>query len=294
VERVFDTWFDSSISPLYILKYTRKPEGFFEKHQPCSVRPQGKEIVRTWLYYTVLKDWLLTGRRIFKDVWINYHVVDEKGKKMSKSKGNIIDPKDVLDRFGAEPFRLWTAMEGNLEKTDFRCSFERMEGTGKTLTKLWNVARFISMFPAPKTRPKKLCALDEWILKEVNGIVKHARERYEHYDFHNPATMIRNFLWETFASHYIELVKQRAYNQNGGFSREEQAAARYTLNTVLDAILLMLSPIIPLITHRIYTDLRGKDNHGLQFPETDERVAKKRLPFNAKDVMEFTSAVWKA
>ncbi len=294
VERVFDTWFDSSISPLYILKYTRKPEGFFEKHQPCSVRPQGKEIVRTWLYYTVLKDWLLTGRRIFKDVWINYHVVDEKGKKMSKSKGNMIDPKEVLDRFGAEPFRLWTVMEGNLEKTDFRCSFERMEGTGKTLTKLWNVARFISMFPAPKTRPKKLCALDEWILQEVNGIVKHARERYENYDFHNPATRIRNFLWETFASHYVELVKQRAYNENGEFSREEQAAARYTLNTVLDAILLLLSPIVPLITYRIYTDLRGKDNHGLEFPGTDERVAKKRLPFNAKDVMEFNSAVWKA
>ncbi|MGV8141549.1 MAG: class I tRNA ligase family protein, partial [Candidatus Woesearchaeota archaeon] len=105
-ERVFDTWFDSSISPLYILKYSRDLEFF--KHNPvCSLRPQGKEITRTWLYYTLLKDYLLTGKCIFDDVWINYHIVDENGKKMSKSAGNGIDPKDILDKFGAEPFRLW-------------------------------------------------------------------------------------------------------------------------------------------------------------------------------------------
>jgi len=152
--RVFDTWFDSSITPLYFLQYGRNDD-FFNKNSLCTLRPQGKEIIRTWLYYTVLKDYLLTGKCIFKDVWINYHIVDDKGYKMSKSKGNVIDPKEVLDRFGAEPFRLWAAVEGNLEKTDFRCSFDRIDGAGKTLTKLWNVARFISMFDYENSENKK-------------------------------------------------------------------------------------------------------------------------------------------
>ncbi|MDP6459209.1 MAG: class I tRNA ligase family protein, partial [Candidatus Hydrothermarchaeota archaeon] len=181
-ERVFDTWFDSSISPLCILKYSRDDE-FFNKNSPCTLRPQGKEIVRTWLYYTLLKDYLLTGKGIFRDVWINYHIVDEEGRKMSKSKGNVIDPKDILDKFGAEPFRLWAAIEGNLDKTDFRCSFERIDGAGKTITKLWNIARFVSMFPHD-CGEYELTPLDQWILHEANDLVKLARDKYETYNVH--------------------------------------------------------------------------------------------------------------
>ncbi len=292
-ERVFDTWFDSSISPLYILKYNKDPKGFFGKNQPCSLRPQGKEIIRTWLYYTVLKDWLLTGKLIFSDVWINYHILDDKGKKMSKSKGNVIDPKKVLDMFGAEPFRLWTVIEGNLEKTDFRCSFERIQGAGKTLTKLWNVSRFISMFHAPKSKPKKLCALDEWIISEIDEIVKDARKRYERYDFHNPAAKMKNFIWETFASHYIELVKQRAYNQEKKFTKGEEDSARYTLHHVLDRIMLVLAPVLPFFTYSVYNDLRGNDIHSEEFPEPDVKLLKKKRDFGAEDLMAFNSAVWK-
>ncbi|MBN2331433.1 MAG: valine--tRNA ligase [Candidatus Aenigmarchaeota archaeon] len=293
-ERVFDTWFDSSISPLYILKYSRPPLGFFSRNQPCSLRPQGKEIVRTWLYYTVLKDWLLTGKCIFKDVWINYHIVDERGKKMSKRTGNAIDPKEVLDRFGAEPFRLWAAIEGNLEKTDFRCSFDRIEGAGKTLTKLWNIARFISMFPPPKRKPGMLCPLDEWALAEIGKIAAYARDRYNKYDFHNPATKMKNFLWEAFASHYLELVKNRAYNQDGRFTREEQDSARFTLNSVLDQLLLLLAPIVPFITATIFMDLRGADIHSQPFPKPDAKTLKKRPGFGTKDIMELNGMVWKA
>ena len=295
-ERVFDTWFDSSISPLYILKYSRDPQGFFEKHQPCSLRPQGKEIIRTWLYYTVLKDWLLTGKRIFRDVWINYHILDEKGRKMSKRLGNVIDPKDVLDRFGAEPFRLWAAIEGNLENTDFHCSFERIEGAGKTLTKLWNVARLVSMFPEPKAAPKHLCALDEWIMREMDDIAAFSMERYGSYDFHNPATKLKNFLWEAFASHYLELAKQRAYNQQGQFSSDEEASARHTMHCVLRNMLLLLAPITPLITFRIFKDLTGKDIHSMEFPAAGAaKAAKAPKPvFTSEELMELDGAIWKA
>src|SRR3989338_6683041 len=98
---------------------------FFKKAFPCSLRPNGKEIIRTWTYYAILRAYQLTGKCVFKDQWVNYHIVDEKGYKMSKSRGNVIDTKEVLDKFGAEPFRLWAAIEGDLAKTDFRCSFER-------------------------------------------------------------------------------------------------------------------------------------------------------------------------
>jgi valyl-tRNA synthetase len=310
-ERVFDTWFDSSISPLYIMKYHKEPAGFFERARPCSLRPQGKEIVRTWLYYTVLKDWLLTDECIFRDVWVNYHILDEKGKKMSKSLGNVIDPHQVLERSGAEPFRLWAAIEGNLEKTDFRCSFERIDGAGKTLTKLWNVARFVSMFPAPEKKPGKLCPLDEWILSETDELVRYADERYGKYDFHNPGTRIKNFIWEAFSSHYVELAKQRAYNQDGKFSKAEQDSARYALNHVLDKLMLILAPVVPFLTYSVYMDLRGKDIHMEPFPVVEKAVAakpakgkskekgkdkpgKKALAaFTSQDIMDFNSAVWK-
>ena len=293
-ERVFDTWFDSSISPLYILKYHKDPKGFFEKSQPCTLRPQGKEIIRTWLYYTVLKDWLLTGKLIFRDVWVNYHILDERGKKMSKSKGNVIDPKDVLEKFGAEPFRLWAAVEGNLEKTDFRCSFERIEGAGKTLTKLWNVSRFISMFDPPARKPANLEPLDEWIIRETESLVDYTAKSYEKYDFHNPAVRIKNFIWETFASHYVELVKRRAYNMDKDFSRPEQDSARYTLNYVLDRIMLLLAPVLPFLTYSVYRDLRGKDVHKEPFPAADKKMLRKDIGFSADDIAAFNSAVWKA
>jgi valyl-tRNA synthetase len=290
-ERVFDTWFDSSITPLYILKYSRDPD-FFDKNIPCTLRPQGKEIVRTWLYYTVLKDYLLTGKVIFRDVWINYHIVDENGHKMSKSLGNVIDPKDILNRFGAEPFRLWAALEGNLEKTDFRCSFERIEGTKKTVTKLWNVARFISMFPNPNEFDSSgLSGADKWIIEEMNKLIKKSRDRYENYDFHGPATWIKHFLWETFASHYLELVKNRAYNKDEKFSVKEQESVHFTLHLTMQNILKLLAPIIPFITYRIYRDMYGEDVHLTGFPRTLNRF---RPGFTTPDLEELNRAVWKA
>ncbi len=286
-ERVFDTWFDSSISPLYILKYSRDDE-FFKKNFPCSLRSQGKEIIRTWLYYTLLKDYLLTGKIAFKDVWINYHITDEKGKKMSKSLGNIIDPKDVLNEYGAEPFRLWAAVEGNLDQSDFIFSFERIEGAGKTLTKLWNVARFISMFD--KGKKVKLTDLDEWIINELNKLIIEANEKYEKYDFHNPSVNIKHFIWETFASHYIELVKNRAYNENDKFSKQDQESALFTLHYCLQTILKLLAPINPMITEKIYIEIYDKDIHKEEFPEVEIEV---KNEIETNDIVELDSLVWK-
>ncbi len=286
--RVFDTWFDSSISPLYILMYERNNE-FFKKAFPCTLRPNGKEIVRTWGYYTLLRCYQLLKKSIFRDYWVNYHIVDEKGHKMSKSKGNVIDPREILDKCGAEPFRLWAAIEGNLEKTDFRCSFERIEGAGKTINKLWNIARFISMFPFVE-QSKILLELDRWIISELNSLIKQARDCYEKYNFHEPAINLKHFIWETFASHYLEIVKPRVYNQDKKFTKEEQDSGLYTLHYCLDIILKLLAPINPLITYYVYKNLRNKDVHLEAFPEA---VRVEKVGFETKEFTDLNSEIWK-
>jgi len=285
--RVFDTWFDSSNTPLYILQYA-KDKKFFEKHIPCSLRPQGKEIIRTWLYYTLLKNYLLNKTCIFKDVWINYHVVDEKGKKMSKSLGNVIDPKEVVEKYGAEPLRLWAALEGNITSGDFRCSMERISATGKTITKLWNIARFVSMFPEKKKA--KLSELDKSILEELNSLIKFCDECYSQYDFHNPAIKLRRFLWESFASNYLELVKPRAYNSSKKFSKEEQEAAFYTMHTCLKTLLLLLSPILPFITYYIYKKLYNKKIYGEKFPSS---IKCEKAVISFSKIEELNTQIWK-
>lgn len=287
-ERVLDTWFDSSISPLYIMKY---PGKFFHRHARCTLRPQGKEIVRNWLYYTLLRCYLLEKRSIFRDVWLHYHVVDDKGKKLSKSLGNVIDPHVILEKYGAEPFRFWCVVEGNLDKQDFRCSFERIEGAAKTLTKLWNIARFVSMMPTQQAKSKKVTTeTDRWIISEMNAIIKDAKERYSKYDFHNPAIKLRHFLWETFASHYLELVKSRAYNQGGRFSKEDQESALYTLNYCLENILKLLAPVVPMFTQKIYRDIYGRNIHNEKFPTP--KLTKSKI--STQDIEELNSFVWKA
>jgi len=292
-ERVFDTWFDSSISPLYILGYERYPE-FFKKHEQCSLRPQGKEIVRTWLYYTLLKDYLLTGKTIFKDAWIHHHIVDEQGHKFSKSKGNGIDPHVVLERFGAGPFRVWCAIEGNLDQSDFRCSMERIETAGKLLEKLWNVSKFVSMFELTSAEEKKheMMEIDFWIMQEIDKLVESAHEGFGRYDFHNPVVKIINFTRDEFASHYVETVKRRAYNNDPlvKFTPEQRNAAVKTLRTALRTLLELLYPINPAMTAFIYKELFNEKVSEKEFPNKSGLTS----TINSQHLIEFNSAVWKA
>lgn len=286
--RVFDTWFDSSNSAAYVLGKGRDEE-FFKKNLPCTLRPQGKEIIRTWLYYSLLKHYLLHGQKLFDHAWINYHILDEKGIKMSKSLGNVIDPKEVLDKYGAEPFRLWIALEGNLSSTDLSCSFARIEGAGKTLTKFWNVAKFVSAFEKPAKKPT-LQPLDEWILNQLNVVIENSRKGFDNYDYHAPAAAMRHFLWDEFASHYLEMAKNRAYNETKEFSDEESQAARWTLHYCLDTLLVLFAPIVPMFTYYVYEGRNGKDVNLESYPLA---IATKPSEFSGDDILNLNSFIWK-
>ncbi|MBM3232300.1 valine--tRNA ligase [Candidatus Pacearchaeota archaeon] len=283
-EKVFDTWFDSSISELNMINY---PSEFAKKAYPISLRPQGKEIVRTWLYYTVLRGYLETGKVPFQDVWIHQHITDQQGRKMSKSVGNIIDPKEIIKQHGAESFRFWAALEGNLAEQDLKCSMDRIGAESKTINKLINLARFVTQFKKPAKA--KTTSLDKLFIDYIDAETVNIDESYERYDFHKPAEILRRFLWEIFASYYVEIVKSRAYNETNSFSKEESDSAKYTLHYLLERMITLLYPIIPQVTSVIGNEL-GLHLHKKEFP----KIKKKENPIKKiEEIMMFNSEVWK-
>jgi valyl-tRNA synthetase len=280
--KVFDTWMDSSGSNLWCTHYHDRP-GFFQANFPTSLRPQGRDIVRTWLHYTLLKSHQLLGQPGFQHVWVTGLGMDEKGRKMSKSLGNVIEPEVILNEFGADAFRFWAASESTIGD-DFRISKDRIQGAKKFLSKFHNVARFVSAFDAPPQRPAQLDPVDQWILAEMNRLVEDAVEGYRGFNFFQAANRLRDFVWNTFAPHYLEMAKRRAY--------EGDASARWTCHVVLRSCLLLLAPISPFIAHRTYAQLYGGDVHEAAFPQAVEGIDAGLVSLTEK-VDGFNSEIWK-
>ncbi|MDH5635011.1 MAG: class I tRNA ligase family protein, partial [Candidatus Bathyarchaeota archaeon] len=289
-ERTFDTWFDSSISGLFVINYFRNSE-FFKKAFPASMRPQGIDIVRNWLYYSILRTYLLFKEPAFRKIRLSGMGLDEKGEAMHKSKGNIVYPETMFQRYGADAFRFWSASEGKLG-SNYRFSEARVKGAALFVTKLWNIARFISSFPVVIENFES-GALDKMILAQLNDVVKECKSGYDELDVYVPANAVRNFAWNVFADHYVEAVKSRAYNQHGEFSENLQLGAWYTLHTCLNTILKLLAPICPFVTEALWRELySNKSIHVQPFPQE-----RKELESNLKELstqfMNFNTAVWK-
>lgn len=277
-QRTFDTWMDSSVSPLYISKYKRDGN-FFNKVYPITLRPQGYEIIRTWLYYTLLRCYQLTNNLCFKYAWIHGMGVDEKGKKMSKSIGNVIDPFPILQEKFADALRLAGALAGN-QGYDFRISIKAIENEEKFLNKLFNIAKFVSNFEIVE-KPEKLEESDKAILAKFNEFKKQVVRAYKKFNFHLPAKLLKDFLWNYFASHYVELVKARAYSNN--------ASAIWTLHEILKESLTLFYPIIPFITYYLYENIYHADLEKEKFPEIEEYKAE----INFEEIMELNAKIWK-
>ena len=283
--RTFDTWMDSSLSPLYITKYMRNAK-FHSLTYPVTLRMQGKEIVRTWLYYTLLKCYQLTGREPFKHAWIGGLGQDAQGRAMRKSLGNFADPEPTLAKFGADAFRFWGASEASLGY-DFRYSEERIAGAGKFLTKLWNTCRFISSFPVPEKA--ELTWTDKWMLNELGKLIQECAGAYERFDLFTVSTKMREFLWNVFASNYLEMAKGRAYGD--GATKGEQEAAWYTLHTVVKSMLLLLAPIVPYLTDYVWRRLYGTQSiHLEEFPKAQRFDVSEKV---SQSIIDFNAQVWK-
>lgn len=277
--KVFDTWMDSSVSNLYILHPFRNTS--WGATHICSVRPQGRDIVRTWLYYTALKSLLLRGQRPFEHAWITGLGMDKQGRKMSKSLGNVIDPDLIIGKVGSDAFRLWIAGESTVGD-DFRINEEKIMGAGKFMQKLANVAAFVGKFPQPDAKPARLHPADEWILGELDQVIATSVAAYKGLDFFTPANAVRSFVWNTFAPHYVEMVKGRAYNND--------PAACWTLHHVLRTALELLAPITPFASHYYAHGIYGTDVHRASFPKP---IGGPHLPNTTTEIIAFNSVVWK-
>ncbi len=291
-KRVFDTWFDSSISVLYASGYSRYPEvhKLYLEGKAKALRPQGIDIIRTWLYYSVLRIYLLYGKPAFDMIRLSGMGLDEKGEAMHKSKGNVIYPEPYVEKYGADAFRFWSAAASKLG-SDYRFSEQLLRTGALFINKLWNVARFVSAFPKDFEAP--LMPQDLALLGLLNNVIRKVRHGFENLDFYEPINELYHFVWDIFASHYIELVKNRAYNANREFSADEQRSAWRTLHTVLRSVLLMLAPMLPFVTDAIWRELygNGKSIHTELLPnpnpEWDTPLSEQFLI-----VMKVNSGIW--
>ncbi len=289
--RVFDTWFDSSISTLYVTRWAVDRK-FYEAASENVLRPQGQDIIRTWLYYTLLRVYELTGKSAFKWVRITGMGLDPTGRPMHKSLGNIIDPEPIVEEYGADAFRFWAAVASKLGY-DYRFDIGKVK-TGRLLvTKLWNIARLLSAFPEPEGESYELTLTDKAFLALYEEYIEKVDKAYSELDVYEPGLLLYEFLWDYFASHYVELAKDRAYNREGEFKVEAQKAAWATLHKIFKGSLAALSPIMPFITDDIYRTLYGSSVHKQRIPEPSMSLEERAMYAEiARRIVEVNKAIW--
>jgi len=287
---VCDCWVDSSITPLIISKWL-EDDSFFEKTYPSSLRPQGYEIIRTWAFYTIYRNLILTGKPCFKDLLINGMVAGPDGRKMSKSLGNVIEPEEPLRRYSADTIRQWASI-GTLGD-DYPFSWEECEHSQRFLTKLWNISRFIELhlrdFDGKK--PKELAEVDKWILSKLQRLIQRCTRQLDCYIFNIPLEQIRGFVWHDLADNYLEMVKHRLYKPEI-YGEESKRAAQYTLDLILRTILKLLSPFTPHICDEIWSNI-FKDGYVTvaDWPEVDKKLISKDSEETGKILVEIIGEI---
>jgi valyl-tRNA synthetase len=257
-EDVFDTWMDSSVSPLFNTFWHRdegRGAGMHQRMYPMTVRPQSHDIIRTWLFYTILRCNLLTGKTPFTHVMMGGFILDPQGHPMHKSRGNVIDPMDVIAEHGAEALRYYAALcdlgeDNAIRDKDF------VRGR-RFAMKYHNVQRFLHAVlksqPPLAIETVRLNPVDAWLINELSDTIETVTAALEEYAYSRAVRALEGFLWHTFADHYIELVKARAYRTD-----EDGEAARAVLYHAGWAITRMLSPFFPHVTEEAYHELYAK------------------------------------
>ena len=259
---VLDTWMDSSISVLNVTGWdgaAQRPPLF-----PAQIRPQGHDIIRTWAFYTILRSLALTGEKPWEQILVNGMVLGEDGFKMSKSRGNIIAPEEILGQYGADALRQWAAA-GAATGSDIQFNWNDVVAASRFQTKLWNIARF-SLLQLRKedveeaSEPTLLA--DRWLLARLSSCVAEVTEAMEAYQFDRGLKAIREFAWEVLADEYIELVKGRLYGEGEG-----RAGAVHTLDTTLDVLCRLLAPFIPSFAEEVFSQLGRGSVHAQYWPD---------------------------
>ena len=287
-EDVLDTWMDSSISPLSIAGW---PNEDYVNHFPANIRPQGHDIIRTWTFYTTLRCLALTDQKPFSDVVINGMVFGEDGYKMSKSRGNVIGPEEVIEQYGADALRTWAA--NSVPGSDVIFDWKEIKHGYRFIRKFWNAFRFISMqiFDEEVSYDEvkdELVPLDMWILSKLNNLNKRVDNAFANYNFADTIGLIEKFFWHDFCDEYIEAVKYRLYND---VSDESRKAAKYTLRCVIETSLKLLSPIIPFFVEEVYQYFDNQSIHTTSWPEVNEELISEEMEIKGETTIELIDEV---
>ncbi|MGC8644889.1 MAG: valine--tRNA ligase [Thermoplasmata archaeon] len=238
-EEVFDTWMDSSISPLFNTFYARD-EDLFKKLYPMSLRPQGQDIIRTWAYYSILRGNLLTGRNPWREIMVDGNIMAPDGRPMHASWGNVVDPVEMIGKYGADAFRYFTATCSLGEDSPFR---ERDLVRGQRfVNKIFNLVSFLEFYDGKQTSEGNLRPADHWIRRELNSTISQVNAAMSSYSMDKAIRLLENFIWHTLADGYVEIVKHRL---------SERMAYENAYRVILSSI-VMISPILPFIAEDSY------------------------------------------
>ncbi len=273
---VLDTWFSSALWPFGTLGWPEKTKDLWSFY-PTSLLVTGFDIIFFWVARMIMMGMHFMKEKPFGDVYIHALVRDEKGEKMSKTKGNVIDPLDMVEKYGADSLRFTLAALA-AQGRDIRLSEKRIEGYKHFANKIWNASKFVlSNFENNRGKVfKDLSALklsydDKWILTRLQEVIKSSIKAIEEYRYNDYANGLYDFFWHEYCDWYLEFSKERIYKGTD----EEKAAALSTLIYVLDRSMKMLHPVMPFITEEIWQKLPFKDADYLPvapYPEVDDRL----------------------
>ena len=251
-EDVLDTWFSSALWPFSTLGWPDKTPDL-EYFYPTDVLVTGYDIIFFWVARMIFSGMEHMKQIPFHTVFIHGLVRDEKGRKMSKSLGNGIDPIEMINTYGADALR-FNMVTGNSPGNDTRFYVERCEAMRNFANKIWNASRFLMMnLTIEKCEiPERLEMEDKWILSRLNGLIAEASENIERYELGIAAGKIYDFIWDTYCDWYIELTKPRLARERSDADKEN---AQQVLCYVLTELLKLLHPFMPFITEEIWQAL---------------------------------------
>jgi len=244
------------------------------KLYPTDLLVTGFDIIFFWVARMVLMGLFNTKREPFEKVYIHGLIRDRFGEKMSKTKGNVVDPLDLIAKYGADALRFGLAIQ-TVPGSDIKFNEKRIEGYKHFANKIWNASRYVLMnlpenFEVKDPLETQLSAEDKWILYRLNKTVETVREGFKEFDFSKSAQALYSFFWDEYCDWYIEFSKERVYGED----KRNKEAALNTLVFVLDRALKLLHPFMPYITEEIWDYLPTKDRKSISlapYPETNPK-----------------------
>jgi len=295
---VLDTWFSSALWPFSTMGWPKETK-LLKRFYPTSVLVTGFDILFFWVARMMMMGLKFRGDVPFRDVYIHGLVRDERGEKYSKTRGNVVDPLDLIDRFGADALR-FTLAALTMPGSDLKLSESRTEGYRHFANKIWNASRFALMNlekfnvdEITKEAPLGDFSLpDRWIRGRLNEVIREVHRSLGEYKFNEASHTLYHFIWHEFCDWYLELTKLFLYK---GGDRRRQNLTQQTLIEVLDAILRLLHPFMPFITEEIWQQLPGREENEsimvAEFPKPHERYDDESVADEMGLVIDVTNAL---